>query len=262
MNGIAPVYQPDLSFTPSPGSLSQDSVQSGGGVCLCCGVNIIFRKSFLRCRTYKRKFCSVECREKYCMRGRVADKIKACAHCKSEFRQADQRRLYCSEKCRRREEFGRLVGFVSHEEKNCVACGNSFLPREPRVCFCSKQCRAYHTRIVNNLRGRIVKAMKRHGLTKSDSTMSLTGCDVNHLKQHLESKFQNGMNWRNMGFWGWHIDHIVPCSAFDLTKEDDRKRCFHFQNLQPLWRNDNLSKSNRLDWKPSRLPVQQQPSTI
>ena len=40
------------------------------------------------------------------------------------------------------------------------------------------------------------------------------------------------------------MDHCIPCASFDLTKEENIKKCFHFTNLQPLWSKDNISKSD------------------
>lgn len=28
------------------------------------------------------------------------------------------------------------------------------------------------------------------------------------------------MSWENHGIY-WHLDHIIPCSAFDLTKKQN-----------------------------------------
>ena len=43
----------------------------------------------------------------------------------------------------------------------------------------------------------------------------------------------------------YHIDHIKPISKFDLTNEEEQKKCFHYTNLQPLFAIDNLRKSNK-----------------
>lgn len=50
------------------------------------------------------------------------------------------------------------------------------------------------------------------------------------------------MNWENHGVI-WEIDHIKPCSSFDLTNNDHQKQCFHFSNHQPLFKTSDLAKS-------------------
>ena len=74
----------------------------------------------------------------------------------------------------------------------------------------------------------------------------MVGLTIYNFKHYLESKFLDGMTWENHGVHGWHIDHIRPCASFDLTKEEDRKQCFHYTNLQPLWAQDNLKKSDKI----------------
>ena len=92
------------------------------------------------------------------------------------------------------------------------------------------------------LRVRVRNAMKRE--SKSALTMALIGCSVEQVRAYLESKFLTGMDWGNHGLFGWHIDHIRPCSSFDLTDPEQQKACFHYSNLQPLWAADNLTKSD------------------
>lgn len=53
------------------------------------------------------------------------------------------------------------------------------------------------------------------------------------------------MSWENYGFYGWHIDHIKPCSKFDLTDPKQQEQCFHYSNLQPLWAIENFKKSDK-----------------
>jgi hypothetical protein len=88
------------------------------------------------------------------------------------------------------------------------------------------------------LRIRLNQVLK--GNYKSQSIVELLGCSIEQLKQHLESKFTNGMSFSNYGLW--HIDHIRPCSNFDLSLESEQRKCFHYLNLQPLWAVDNLKK--------------------
>ena len=56
--------------------------------------------------------------------------------------------------------------------------------------------------------------------------------------------FSISMNWKNYGFKGWHIDHIIPCCKFDLSKENEQRKCFHYTNLNPMWAIDNLKKGS------------------
>lgn len=89
------------------------------------------------------------------------------------------------------------------------------------------------------LRGRVRAALKNRA-TKAAGTMKLIGCSIEFLASHLESLFIDGMGWDNMNMW--HIDHKLPCAAFDLTEKEEQLKCFHWSNLQPLWGVDNLKK--------------------
>lgn len=97
-------------------------------------------------------------------------------------------------------------------------------------------------RIIHNLRSRINKVITKG--RKSKHTIELLGCSIDEFKDHIESLFVSDMNWNNYG--KWHIDHIIPCSVFDLENSEEQDICFHHTNLQPLWANDNISKSNRI----------------
>lgn len=77
--------------------------------------------------------------------------------------------------------------------------------------------------------------------------MELLGCSVDECRKYLESKFLPGMTWENYGKSGWHIDHIIPCNLFDLTKPEEQLKCFHYTNLQPLWETDNASKQDKVE---------------
>ena len=76
----------------------------------------------------------------------------------------------------------------------------------------------------------------------------ILGYSVGDLIKHLESKFREGMSWDNYGRNGWHIDHIVPISKFNISVKEspDFKRCWGLNNLQPLWAHDNYTKHAKL----------------
>jgi hypothetical protein len=107
-----------------------------------------------------------------------------------------------------------------------------------------KTCPAFRVR--KNLRDRIYSAIMSQQTSSSTSSAKLLGCTIPSLMFHLESKFQSGMTWENYG--DWHIDHIKPCAAFDLTIEDEQLKCFHYTNLQPLWAKENRMKSDKTTW--------------
>ncbi len=98
-------------------------------------------------------------------------------------------------------------------------------------------------RLRTRLTDRVRKAL-RNG-EKAEGTMMLVGCSLKDARVHIENKFQKGMSWENMG--EWHIDHIVPCSAFDLVDPKEQKICFNWANLQPLWATDNHKKHAKTD---------------
>ena len=98
-------------------------------------------------------------------------------------------------------------------------------------------------RLSGSLRARVRAALKSQNSVKSFKTMSLIGCTINQLWSHLENKFKPGMSRKNYG--KWHVDHIIPISKFNLKDQNQQKICFNYLNLQPLWKIENLRKSNK-----------------
>lgn len=93
----------------------------------------------------------------------------------------------------------------------------------------------------------LINTLKRKSVTKTSSVLKLLGCSMLEFKIYLEDRFKPGMDWSNQGRNGWEIDHVKPVTKFDLTKESEQRECFHYTNLQPLWRVDNLTKSNKYE---------------
>jgi hypothetical protein len=119
-------------------------------------------------------------------------------------------------------------------------------------------CKAYNRRrrhdiayrLPLNLRARFNKAIKRG--FKSGSSVNDLGCSIPWFKAHIESMFYvhafTGlqMTWDNWAIDGWHMDHVIPLSAFDLTNREQVLKACHYTNLQPLWADHNLSKNDRI----------------
>ena len=97
-------------------------------------------------------------------------------------------------------------------------------------------------KIKRNLRRRVHHAIR--GNYKSDNTFNLIGCSPMFFKEYIESLFTDDMSWDNYG--EWHIDHIVECFRFDLSLEEEQRKCFHYTNQRPLWGKDNLSRPRNI----------------
>jgi len=95
----------------------------------------------------------------------------------------------------------------------------------------------------HNLRTRNYYAFKNKGYSKNSKTQKMLGVDWEICKAHIENQFTEGMNWNNYG--EWHIDHVIPLASAN-TEEELKKLC-HYSNLQPLWAEDNIKKSNKIE---------------
>jgi hypothetical protein len=98
-------------------------------------------------------------------------------------------------------------------------------------------------RLVNIMRARTRLFLRSKNIKKQNTTFEIVGCSPEFLKEHIEKQFTEGMNWDLFGSH-IHIDHIIPLS-FAKTEEEAYKLC-HYTNLQPLWAEDNLKKSNKI----------------
>ena len=102
-----------------------------------------------------------------------------------------------------------------------------------------------HRRLLMRLRSRASAALHAQHVPCKPQLTPLIGCSGHAFREHIESLFQRGMSWHNRS--EWHIDHRKPCAAFDLSDPSQVAQCFHYTNMQPLWRVDNLRKSDAYD---------------
>jgi hypothetical protein len=77
-------------------------------------------------------------------------------------------------------------------------------------------------------------------MNKHTNTVELLGCTWQEAKAHFEKLFKPGMTWENHG--EWHIDHIKPVAHFT---SENIAQMNHISNLQPLWAEENLTKSSK-----------------
>ena len=100
-------------------------------------------------------------------------------------------------------------------------------------------------RAAHNIRVRIRSALVARGINKSETTEALIGCSIDAFRLHIEANFKPGMTWENRT--AWHIDHKLPLSMFDLTRPEQQKIAFHYNNCVPEWKHINLKKNDKVE---------------
>ena len=96
-------------------------------------------------------------------------------------------------------------------------------------------------RLLLSLRKRISKLL--NGTSKNYHSIELLGCDIEFFRSWIEFQFTENMNWNS----NIHLDHVRPCSSFNLSDPVEQKICFNWQNIQPLFAEDNLSKECKVN---------------
>lgn len=88
----------------------------------------------------------------------------------------------------------------------------------------------------------LYRTLKYLGTEKEGDTKNMLGYSAIQLKHRIEKQFVKGMSWDNYG--EWEIDHIKPLTSFNMG--DDVSIINSLDNLQPLWKKDNISKYNHI----------------
>jgi hypothetical protein len=116
--------------------------------------------------------------------------------------------------------------------------------RAPREYRRRRRGGDFDFRLRCNLRARLCSAVRRP--SKSGSAVRDLGCSIEELKAHIERQWIGCMSWENWGSGSgkWQIDHIFPLAKADLTQRVQLLACCNWQNLQPLWFEDNVRKGD------------------
>ena len=101
-------------------------------------------------------------------------------------------------------------------------------------------------KLIANFRTAIYQVLKENNIEKNGKYFEILGYTPEDLINHIESKFSEGMSWENYG--DFHIDHITPISSFNIQEIGDNEfmRCWELENLQPMWADENIRKSNKI----------------
>ena len=243
--------------------------------CLQCGIH--FNTNFS-----SKRFCCYNCKQEHYrvnLRKETASKRagKKCKYCGKPFKCTTNVQIFCSIRCKGeyrkpKDSIRRLAnGFKMRQQWavkfKCKECGKGIQIKTGREDtrnrrkWCSVKCgQAYYNRtnIQRKLRKkigmRVYYAMKYLGLKKIESARNYLGCTGLEYRKWIEELWKPGMTWENYGK-KWEIDHIQPVASFDLTKEWHLRLCFHFSNTQPLWKNQNLLKRDKIVCLQINLPI-------
>lgn len=139
-----------------------------------------------------------------------------------------------------------LPGYNTERSRRYHAANRLELNRKKQAYTTNKRKTDISFRIAGNFRARLVRAMRGIVRARPGSAIRDLGCTIDQLKAYLERRFQPGMSWGNWARDGWHVDHVTPLAAFDLTNPEQFKTAVHYSNLQPLWAHENHSKSYRM----------------
>jgi hypothetical protein len=76
-------------------------------------------------------------------------------------------------------------------------------------------------------------ALRRYAIDKLPSTFYAPyfGLEIESLRKWLEIQFIEGAEWDNFGK-RWQIEHYVPVTYFDFSREADLRLCWNFINLK------------------------------
>jgi len=101
-------------------------------------------------------------------------------------------------------------------------------------------------KLISNFRTAIYQVLKENRVDKNHSYFDVLRYTPEELIIHLEKQFTDGMTWENYG--EWHVDHKLPITSFNIQEMGDEEfmKCWCLDNLQPMWGEENIRKSNKL----------------
>lgn len=131
----------------------------------------------------------------------------------------------------------------NHEKSRLSNCKSD---KKRRSVITKKNKERYHSNGLVRLRMTIAplirNSLNKKGFSKKSLTSEILGIDYEGFYKHIENQFINGMTWDNRGLW--ELDHKVPVSLGKT--EEEIIRLNHYTNFQPLWKKDNIIKSDKV----------------
>lgn len=185
----------------------------------------------------------------------MSSNIRTCAKCKEE-KECPYGKSYCRPcqalscreyKARNKEKIAEYNKKYKAEHKEEISDYNQKYNKENREVIQQRQNKQHRTRRENDynykractLRSRLLEFIKKGTRSK------VVSCNRDFFIKWLQFNFKEDMNMENRGDI-WCIDHVLPCSYFNLENDEEEKKCFHWTNLRPLYVKDNLKRQNKV----------------
>ena len=101
-------------------------------------------------------------------------------------------------------------------------------------------------KLISNFRTAIYQVLKENNVEKNKHYFDILKYTPEDLILHLEKQFTDDITWDNYG--EWHVDHKKPITSFNIKEmgDDEFMKCWSLDNLQPLWGEENIRKSNKI----------------
>lgn len=155
-----------------------------------------------------------------------------CKSCRKEYDMLNRDKLLIYHKLKRENELEKFIAYdkkYKSENKDKINKYNR-----------KRWKNDLNHKIKGILRVRLHSILKEN--KKIDSAYKLIGCNLDYFIFYLESLFLPEFNWENHGIV-WELDHIIPCSRFNLSILEEQQKCFHFSNYQPLFKTTKIAES-------------------
>ncbi len=81
--------------------------------------------------------------------------------------------------------------------------------------------------------------------SKNNDFVSLIDCKPEFFRNWIQYNFDSFMNFDNYATY-WNLDHVIPCSSFNLLDEEKKLKCFSWENTRPVICSRNNSKRNKV----------------
>ena len=140
------------------------------------------------------------------------------------------------------EKYIKEIGISNKKCKYCNMIKNKSLFRHNRLKCKDCEREDPKEKFKRYVRTRIYNCLKRN---KNKRSVDYLGCSNEEYFNYIMS-YNTDYTIENYGKI-WHIDHVIPISKFDMSKDADTKIAFNWRNTMPLCKEQNLRKNNNID---------------